>query len=405
LVTAESTHHVFPPALVPVLREHIAMKGGCLAHVPDDVLVELLTTVFWAGLETYEGEHRPVGVVFLGTSTADFVTPEGTEAGAAPLYQWKILRFTTPRPFAIGELVKLAVVGADRRIYVAVNQQRDGSIAIAGLAREGFNVDPDPFIKILALRPGSLSVRSGTDLMLGYERGTTLAGGEDVVFNVGPVRRGLEALARAAGSTERVDPDYVKAVQSLVREMAAHGHGGILIVGDDYHPDVLKSAPYHMVLDSSLFSLMQLARHLRPSQNESPSRRPAADDVAFRSVLRSTFLTEAERVTEELGALTAIDGAVLLNRDLALVAFGVMLPLRHPRALAQANDEEGLHARVIDLASRGTRHRAAATYAANHPGHVVFVASEDGDLSCLFREPAHQRTLLWRLGRSATGAR
>ncbi len=404
MATAEAAQHVFPPALVPVLREHVTAKAGCLANVPDDVLVELLTTVFWAGLETYEGQYRPVGVVFLGTSTADFITPEGTDSGAAPLYQWKILRFTTPRPFAIAELVKLAVAGLDRRIYAAVSLLRDGRLGIAGLAREGFNVDPDPFIKIIALRPGSLSVRSGTDLMLGYERGTTLTGGEDVFFSVGPVRRRLEALAHAAGANDRVITDYVKAVQSLVREMAAHGHGGILIVGNDYHSDVAKGAAYHMALDSSLLSLLQLARHLGPTRNDSHTGQPSADDPAFRSVLRSTFLTEAERVTEELGALTAIDGAVLLNRDLALVAFGVMLPLRRLTALAHANDAEGVHARVIDLASRGTRHRAAATYAADHPGDIVFVASEDGELSCFFREVTHQRTLVWRLGRSVGGA-
>jgi hypothetical protein len=383
----------------------LATKGGCLADVSDDVLVELLTTVFWAGLETYEGEHRPVGVVFMGTSTADFVTPEGTESGAAPLYQWKILRFTMPRPFAIGELAKLAVAGADRRIYVAVGLLHDGRLGIAGLASEGFNVDPDPFIKIISSRPGSLAVRSGTDLMLGYERGTTLTGGEDVVFSVGPVRRRLEGLARAAGSPEHVVHDYVKAVQSLVREMAAHGHGGILIVGDDYDADFVTSAAYRMVQDSSLLSLLQLGRHLAPARNESDRGRSPADDAAYRSVLRSTFLTEAERVTEELGALTAIDGAVLLDRELALVAFGVMLPLRRPAALAEAKDAEGVRAKIIDLASRGTRHRAAATYAADHPGHVVFIASEDGEVSCLFRGPTHQRTLLWRLGRSVRGVR
>jgi hypothetical protein len=380
-----------------MLRDHVAMKGGCLAHVPDDVLVQLLTTVFWAGLETYEGQHRPVGIVFLGTSTADFVTPEGAESGAAPLYHWKVLRFTSPRPFAIGELAKLAVAGTDRRIYTAVSLMQDRSLVIAGLAREGFNVDPDPFVKIVASRPGSLSIRSGSDLMLGYERGTTLTGGEDVVLTAGPVRRRLETMARAAGLDEDVVPDYVKAVRSLVREMAAHGHGGILIISVEHHPEVAKAAAYRMVLDSSLASLLQLARHLGRTRNGGQPRRAPPDDAAFRNVLRSTLLTEVERVTEELGALTAIDGAVLLNRDLALVAFGLMLPIHRPTALTHAVSAEGFGSRIIDLGSRGTRHRAGATYAADHPGNVVFVASEDGELSCMLRDASHERTRLWRL--------
>jgi len=121
-------------------------------------------------------------------------------------------------------------------------------------------------------------------------------------------------------------------------------------------------------------------------------------DAAFGGLLRNAFLTEAERLTEELGALTGIDGAILLNRHLALVAFGVMLPLGRPAALAEASDAEGLRFNVVDLGSRGTRHHAGATYAADHPGSVVFVASEDGHVSCMLRDTLREHTLLWRLG-------
>ena len=39
-------------------------------------------------------------------------------------------------------------------------------------------------------------------------------------------------------------------------------------------------------------------------------------DSRFGHLLRNALLTEVERVIEEFGALTAIDGAILLNRDL-----------------------------------------------------------------------------------------
>jgi DisA checkpoint controller-like protein len=319
------------------------------------------------------------------------------------LYQWKILRFTSPRPFVSRELVKLAMAGTDRRIYTAVNLLPDGSLAIAGLAREGLNVDPDPFVKIVASGPGSLSIRSGSDLMLGYERGTTLTEGTDLVFSVGLIRQRLEALARKAGLDDDVVPQYVRSVRSLVREMTAHGHGGILIISDEDDPDAATAAAYHMERDSSLAALFQLARHL-----DRPTNRPGRatqGDVAFRNVLRSTFLAEVERVTEELGALTAIDGAVVLNRDLALVAFGVLLPLRRsPAAVAHARNAAASSPRILDLGARGTRHRAGVTYAADHAGDVVFVASEDGDVSCMFRETTKARTLLWHLGPGERGA-
>src|SRR5262245_25583633 len=154
-------------------------KAGSLVEVADDVLEQLLTTVFWAGLETYEGERNPIGVAFLGTSGVDVVTSDVAGSDAPFLYQWKVQHFKSPRPFAIGELVKLAVAGADRRIYSAVNVLPDGTLAVTGLAREGFNLDPDPFVKIIAARPGCLSIRSGRDLVLAYDHGAILTGGED----------------------------------------------------------------------------------------------------------------------------------------------------------------------------------------------------------------------------------
>jgi hypothetical protein len=368
-----------------------------LTDAPDEVLARLLTTIFWAGLETYESKRNPIGVAFLGANPFDFIIPESTESTTVPLYQWKIQRFQKPRPFSIGELVKLAVVGTDRRIYSAVSLLPDGSLVISGLAREGFNVDPDPFVKIIASRPGSLSIRRGRDLLLAYERGFVLKGCEDVVFSGGPVRRALEATARAADLDESVVPDYVEAVRSLVHEMSSHGHGGILIVSVDDAPEVPESAPYKMSLDSSVASLLRLARRLGRAR-ANPPRGTSPSEEAFGSLLRNAFLTEAERVTEELGALTATDGALLLNRHLGLVAFGVMLPLGRPTNLTLATDVEGRDCQLLDFGSRGTRHHAGASYAADHPGSVVFVASEDGPVSCMFRDSSRADTLVWQLG-------
>jgi hypothetical protein len=394
--------HVFPPKALRTLRLQVTAKGGCLADVSDVVLAELLTTIFWAGLETYEGEHHAINVVFLGTSDVDFVFPEGAETESAPLYQWKILRFSTPRPFAIGELVKLAVAGGSSGLYTAVNMRGDGTLVIAGLIREGFNVDPDPFVTIIAPRPGCLTIRSGGDLLLGYERGAVLTGGDGVWFSSGPIRRALENMAREAGLDDEVVTDYVRAVRTLVGNMTAHGHGGILIVSHDDQPEVASTATYRMMPDSSLASLLRLARRVSHAQPSDRHVGIPVNDVAFHIVLRNAFLAEAERVTEELCALTAVDGAVVLNAELALLAFGVVLPVGAETVIAEASDSEGLQARAVDFGSRGTRHRASATYAAEHAGSVVFVVSEDGQISCLYRHPADERTLLWRLGAGDT---
>jgi hypothetical protein len=384
------------PALVPLLRERVRAKAGSLVEVADDVLVQLLTTIFWAGLETYEGERNPIGVAFLGTSGVDVVTSDVAGSDAPFLYQWKVQHFRSPRPFAVGELVKLAVAGADRRIYSAVNVMPDGSLVIAGLAREGFSVVSDPFVKIVTSRPGCLSIRSGRDSLLEYERGAILTGGDDLLFTAGLVRHALEETAHAADLDDDAVPDYVDAVRSLVREMAAHGRGGILIVSTEEWPEVAETATYRVAVDSSVASLLRLARRLgRTKRDESPQ----ATDVAFGGLLRNA-VPDGSRAAHRgaRGARPRLTVRFCSTATSPSFAFGVMLPLGRPTALAEAEDPDGLRARVVDLGSRGTRHHAGATYAAEHPGSVVFVASEDGHVSCMLRDALHERTLLWRLG-------
>jgi hypothetical protein len=347
--------------------------------------VGVLTTVFFAGLETYEGEHHPICVTFVGRSPSDFVMTDAAAAAGVPLYRWKILRFATPRPFVPRELAKLAVASVDRRLYSAVGVLENGTLAVMGLAREGVNTGPDPFVKITASRPGCLSIRSGRELVIEYERGAVLAVTNDQVFDAGSIHAALTAIARRSGVEDHVVSHYLDAVSFLVREMMAHGHGGILIISDEENPPAADSMPYEMILDSSLSSLLRLAWRIGDT---------AADVSAFGQLLRSAFLTEAERIGEELGRLTAIDGAVVLNRDLALTAFGAILPI----GCAIRVEEETNGAPIpIDFDGHGTRHRAAATYAAEHPGSVVFVASEDGQVSCLLREAAAVSVRLWHL--------
>src|SRR5262249_37283232 len=144
----------------------------------------------------------------------------------------------------------------------AVNMRPDGSLAIVGLAREGFNVESDPFIEVVAPRSGCLSIRSGRELLLAYERGAILMGGEDVVFSACQVRQALEVMARSADPEDGIVTDYIRAVRGLVHEMAAHGRGGILIVSPEERPEVAEASSYRMVLDSSLASLLRLARRI-----------------------------------------------------------------------------------------------------------------------------------------------
>jgi hypothetical protein len=372
--------------------------------VEDAVLARLLTAVFFAGLETEEGEHHPVRVVFVGECGERWVAPEEGAAAdeGGPIYRWSATRFDPPRPFSVPELVKLAVVTSSAdRVYTKVRLV-EGRLQIAGLAREGFNYEGDPYLKVMVPKPGSLSVRTGHDRVLDYERGSLLTGGEEVAISAGPVRRALEAFAREADLSGEAVGAYLDMVRAVVREMAAHGRGGILVIASHDHDDVRDLPGYRTEPDGSPISLLrELQRGPRRPPPDIRRLRHGRRGVSLGEVLRGTFLGEAERIVQELGATTATDGATLLDHRLALIGFGVILPVAHRLDVKEARDVEGEVVRPFDLSTRGTRHVAAATFAHARPGCVVFVASQDGEVGCLYRDPAWPYPLLWRFGPKA----
>ncbi len=361
-------------------------------NMRDDVLDQLLTVVFFAGLETNEGERHPIRVVFLGEHAPDIILADG-ERGDIGTYRWKQMRFESPRPFTVPELVKLSLVTTDEKMYCAVHLSGD-TLAIAGLAREGLHLGDDVHFKILTSRPGRLTIRSGRERVLEYDRGALVSYGEHVVFSAGPVRDALQASADACGISCN-HTEYLDAVRALIREMAGHGRGGILIVHNEDHPFVPPTAPYRMMLDGSVASMLGIAKLIDRSDHV-----PATTERrrSFGSMLRGAFLAEAERRIEEIGAMTAIDGATVLNRALSVVAFGLVLPVVHDVKVYGAASDDAFTLSPVDFGSRGTRHRAAATYASQHPGSAVFVASADGDVSCMLRPGPRQRTMMFRLG-------
>jgi hypothetical protein len=403
-VSAVVRPHLFPPALIPILNERLGASVPCLAGISDEVLSEILTAVFFASLETHEGAYYPVRVAFAGPLTSDVILPEGDAQDATPmlLYRWSTVRFGRPRAFTVPELVKLGVVTRSERMYAKVEVAEHGPY-LAGLAREGSNEAGDPYLKLLAQSPGCLTVLRGEERLLEYTHGHIDTAGEDVILAPGAVRRALEGCARNAGFDSGVLHDYLNTVRSIVREMADHGRGGILVVSPEAAPRLPVGAAYETEDDGTMGQLLQFldggsGRRANPNA-ATPGARGAAQ---LRRFLRSAFVNEAERLVTQLGGFTAMDGATVLDCALGLRGFGVVLPVAREIEVFEAEDLEGESVVPYELTTRGTRHRAAATYADTYAGSAVFVASHDGPVSCALRCEGTDRVKIWQLGSGLT---
>lgn len=377
--TTDAGRFAFPPELVPLARARFQGAACAAMQWPDDLLVRLLATIFFASLQTHEGRLHPIRVV--------------VPARVAARSSSSLLAFAGPRPFDPAELAKLATIETADPLFTAVRSDARGGLEIFGLERAGPGAPPDDALRVVAGKPGHLSLRAGGDGFLEYQMGRVQPAAQSLLATAGPVREALESAARCSSFEHSAWARYLDTLRRVLSRMSGHGHGGLLVLDAAERVRALSSQPYGLVPGASLASLIRLSTHIG-GPGDAPT---ALTGTAFRDVMLSAFTSEIERLIDEIGALTAIDGASVLDFGLELAAFGVILPVEQAVVVEAARDPAGSVHDPLDLGLRGTRHRAGATYAARHPGSVVFVASADGPLSCVYRAPAWPSAMLWQL--------
>jgi hypothetical protein len=84
-----------------------------------------------------------------------------------------------------------------------------------------------------------------------------------------------------------------------------------------------------------------------------------------------------------LASLSAVDGAVVLDKRFGLLGYGaeVSAELPAPAQVFRALDVEGKEREPESVESVGTRHRAAYRFVKDHPEGLAVVVSHDGGVS------------------------
>jgi hypothetical protein len=355
---------LYPPrlahALFSLLPEH-----PLLLAIGDHALAQLLSTIFFASLQTEEGEHQPIRVVLRAATKHEPLASPGQ------------LTFRTPCSCTSRHLLRLARGARSDRISILVACE-GGELAIVGLARDRFGTDESGLIRIGALAPGQLDIWIAGERILEYAHGYVQRPPEDVLLAIGPVHRKLLDLAAQSGAP----PGYIESIASILRHLADHPHGGILVLSREIAPRTPEHAAFALQPESHLWDLLQAMQRATVPRGE-------------HDLDHETLRSEIQRTIGEIGDMTALDGATILDRQLGLCGFGVVLPVRADVSVLEVMDAAGTERRPFSLEQYGARHRAAASYAATQPGSLVFIASVSGDIGCMLSEEPSQ-VLLWR---------
>ncbi|MDP9001190.1 MAG: DNA integrity scanning protein DisA nucleotide-binding domain protein [Myxococcota bacterium] len=410
--------HAYPPDLARYVESHWPPDRAL--WVEPDLLDEALSVAFQASLTSEEA--RPTRFRLLLTP-ADRLPENGV-----PNQGVLRLRFDRSRPLTADELRGLAPSAPFGTALIGAHVE-DGELRIWGIAHSGPawlaptaggrslvpNWTYDPIVHVSG--PGQLAVRCAGKLVGGLEQGLLVDAMMDAFDSTWLpalfARERDEVRAEHAARQGRTDaPTLVES--SLVARVGQHmirrsiqlvrgaRHGGMILMVD-VPPG---AAPIHLGALRLKYRIDQdePSHRYRTLLFEILERLSAATSKA--TVEWSDFALDTSPELEKLehavfelsrliANLTAIDGAVVLDKRLGLLGFGaeVSAELPAPSRVWRALDTEGRQLEVDDIEKMGTRHRAAYRFVQDHAKGLAIVVSRDGGVSFVVNR--EQEVVVW----------
>ncbi len=342
-------------------RLEIAKKryGGSHDLPSLDGLREMIAATLWAGFRREEGRTLSFALAYVRQDAREIVFR---------------------RKLKLNEIVRLAPALVRKRSRLGV----DKALRVWGITQT-----TEPCLKVRALAPGRVVVKYGPENIAVLDAPQLhLAGNLEQCLTVLaeslPLRK-----ARPLGRTV-----FAAVALMLVDAVRRHGNGGTILIVPTSSPNTwrrhVQAGKLGLADQRRRYSGLKV--HFEKLLKEAEQARGSASSD-FKAVLEveaiKAFLG-GERIKEELwrvvstvAELSAIDGALVLDYDLALVDFGVRITSEGDKPYL----ERDILAAPIPRSHfelGGTRHRSAANFVRACRGSALaLVASHDGPLSVM----------------------
>lgn len=340
-----------------------------LAQAPaKSVIEEIINAAFWASLRKEEGNSPKISIAF--------VSPEQAE---------QPLLFGTKLPLTVAVLTKLAP-GVERAgIHLGVWGE-EGTLYIWGTTLK----IPNYCFVLDVSEPGLIVVKHRRLQGFGkYTNVAVLKGDEIKVINK-DCGTFTECPAIVTALLDIDAPcsynDGVNVLIQLAVSMRSHQHGGLLLVVPPKTSDWKRSIVHP--LQYPVFPTFGALAELLSQEQE------AHTELSWQTALRSEV--------ENIGGLTAVDGATIISRDHHLHTFGAKIV----RSSDTATIEQILFIEPLINAEAqikyigqigGTRHFAAAQFVYDQRDALAMVASQDGHFTVFSWSPANQIVQAYRI--------
>lgn len=342
---------------------------------------ELIKSVFYASVIMDEGRFPTVTLMTYRKNSqqeehfpfTDPVSPNPTEI--AKLSQ------------AVGESNHLKLVCDKGEVFL-------GGIQVTmldQLRHYGFSsYRPANPLRLVIVGPGHIEVSTGSTALI-FKGGEI---SEETPFLAADTTKALaQSVANElAGKTTATIESIEDIFNELVRGIVRLGHGGLLLVTKA--PDMNEFSS-HREIDSPLLqdllirywtsaaALVSASGGVSPAFGKGKQR---DKDPEFLKVASAT--TMLENCVSSIAHLAGMDGAIVMDHSCKVVAFNAIIS-KKPGTGREAKLVDSIGREVDEsevIASRGSRHQAAFSYAKRVANSFAFVISQDGRISAFHNQ-------------------
>jgi len=344
-------------------------------------LSTLMNVSFWASFKKEEGRSVNIAV--------KYVPPD-------EVYRPFLLKHALP--YNDENILRMSPVLQGSHVDLGVCIDHHDDLMIWGFDTGEFRMTERNYVRIHSLDPGVIRI-AFEDVNIIFTGTRIICVDKNFLY--------ADALSTLVGKTH-LEPD----IKEIITEMYAHRNGGTLLIVPENdvwsrsikEPILYASDPPFDTASISRGMLNFLADHrvgyqdeygrfLRPEERKFLAHGTQDEGLDLN---RHHFLSgQRHRVDEALvrslkltGQLTAVDGAVIVNDDLKVLAFGAKIkPLdtrESPETLFVSESSAGSVPLAVSLSEfGGTRHQSAAQFVFDQRQSVAFVASQDGIITML----------------------
>lgn len=320
----------------------------------ENILSQIIGTCFWTSLEREEGRPLSFSISYEKYIEGDIPS----------------LTFNPYLSFDIPTLVKLApAIGANAAVQI---WSENNKLKIWG--RRDLE---SSYLSVRVLDPGQIVVK------LFNEPIAILSGAEfflikdSLLGRYGSMWDKLSDEETNSKSNEFFDIKRQALIQTI-KQMRQFGHGGTLIIVNK-NSSFKESVEYIRYESTKAYSDLQFNLGYYLDNLDSKNKKKN------KSLQMNQAIQEAAK---DLATLTCVDGAVILDKSLAVIGFGAKLKPSNdaPFNKSIAKIDPFDHQEQIQVIKRleglgGTRHQSAARFAIDNKDAIAIVVSQDGTVS------------------------